>query len=128
MTTLTLGLRKNFKFFLHPFLGISDHFESFETQNFLDQFFSVINDHHLSILKLRCVSLSLCLSLCPSPFCYQGHTLISDNDIKLSGYDHGGLRSTFMMSRMTLTSKSPVRNPQRPPSTPIKDRGFLTHF
>ena len=30
-----------------------------------------------------------------------------------------------MVSSMTLSSKSPVRNPQRPPSTSIKDRVFL---
>ena len=41
-----------------------------------------------------------------------------DNDTKLSGYDPWGLSRSSMSSRMTLSSKSPVRNPQRPPSTP----------
>ena len=50
-----------------------------------------------------------------------------DNDTKLSGYDPWGLPRSSMLSRMTLSSKSPIRNPQRPPRgflTPI----FLTHF
>ena len=51
-----------------------------------------------------------------------------DNYTKRSGYYHGGLPCTFMMLWMTLSSKAPVRNPQRPPSTPMKDKGFLTHF
>ena len=51
-----------------------------------------------------------------------------DNDTKPSEYDSWGLPSTFMMSRMTLSSQSPVRNPQRPPSTPVKDPPFLTYF
>ena len=33
-----------------------------------------------------------------------------------------------MMSRMTLSSKTPVRNLQPPPSIDFKDRGFLAHF
>ena len=44
-----------------------------------------------------------------------------DNDTKLSGYVPWGLPSTSIMSWMTLSSKSPVRNPQRPPSTPLLD-------
>ena len=32
------------------------------------------------------------------------------------------------MSRMTPSSKYPVRNHQRPPSMDFEDRGFLTHF
>ena len=51
-----------------------------------------------------------------------------DIDTKLSGYDPWGLPSTSIRSRMTLSSKSPVRNPQRPPSTHILDPPFLTHF
>ena len=38
-----------------------------------------------------------------------------DIDTKLSGYDPWSLPSTSMTSRMTLSSNSPVRNPQRPP-------------
>ena len=59
------------------------------------------------------------------------HQYISKNkdiDTKLSGYDPWDLPSTIMMSRIILLSKSPVRNPQCPPSTPIKDKGFLKHF
>ena len=48
-----------------------------------------------------------------------------DNDMKISGYDPCGPPSTSMMSRMTLSSKSPVRNPQHPPSTPMKDSPIL---
>ena len=44
-----------------------------------------------------------------------------DNDTKLSGCDHQGLPRSSMMSRMTLSSMSPVRKPQHPPSTPILD-------
>ena len=51
-----------------------------------------------------------------------------DNDMKLSEYDPWGLPSTSMTSTMTLSTKSPVRNPQCPPSTNIKDIPFLTHF
>ena len=47
---------------------------------------------------------------------------------KLSGYDPGGLQRTLETSMMILSSKSPVRNPQCPPSTPMKNKGFLTHF
>ena len=36
-----------------------------------------------------------------------------DNDTKLSGYDPWGLPSTSRMSWMTLSSMSPVGNPQR---------------
>ena len=38
------------------------------------------------------------------------------DDTKFSWYDPWGVPSTSIMSRMTLSSKSPVRNPQRPPS------------
>ena len=34
----------------------------------------------------------------------------------------------FMTSRMTISSKSPVRNHQRPPSMDFEDGGFLTHL
>ena len=33
--------------------------------------------------------------------------------------------STFEMSRMTMSSMSPARNPQRPPSTPYQGQGVL---
>ena len=42
-----------------------------------------------------------------------------DNDMKLSGYDPCGLPRTFITSWMTLSSKSLIRNPQHPPSTPF---------
>ena len=48
-----------------------------------------------------------------------------DIDTKLSGYDPWGLPSTSTTSRMTLSSKSPVRNNQGPPSTPMKDPPIL---
>ena len=41
-----------------------------------------------------------------------------DNDTKLSEYDPWGLPRSSMLSRMTLSSKFPIRNPQRPLSTP----------
>ena len=41
-----------------------------------------------------------------------------DNDMKLSGYDPWGLPRSSMLPRMTLSSKSPIRNPQRPPRAP----------
>ena len=41
-----------------------------------------------------------------------------DNDTKPSGYDPWGLPRSPMLSRMTLSSKYSVRNPQHPPSTP----------
>ena len=44
-----------------------------------------------------------------------------DNDTKPSGYDPWGPPRSSMVSRMTLSSKSPVRNPQCPPSTPLLD-------
>ena len=51
-----------------------------------------------------------------------------DNDTKFSGYDPWGLPSTSIRTRMIMSSKSLVRNPQGPPSTPILDPRFLTHF
>ena len=79
---------------------------------------------------LQC--LFVCLSVCYVFVTMVTHPHISaknkDNDTKLSGYDPWGVPSTSMTSGMTLSSKSPVRNPKRPPSTPIKDRWFLTHF
>ena len=39
-----------------------------------------------------------------------------DNDTKLSGYGPWGLLSTYITSWMTLSPKSPVRNPQHPPN------------
>ena len=40
----------------------------------------------------------------------------------------GVKKTSFMMSGMTMSSMSLVRNPQRPPSTPLLDPPFLTHF
>ena len=42
-----------------------------------------------------------------------------DNDMKPSGYDPWGPPRSSMVSRMTLSSMSTVRNPQCSPSTPI---------
>ena len=44
-----------------------------------------------------------------------------DNDTKLSGYDPWGLPRSSTLSRMTPSSKCPVRNLQCPPSTPLLD-------
>ena len=44
-----------------------------------------------------------------------------DNNMKLSRYDPWGQIRSSMTSRMTLSSKCPVKNPQCPPSTPKKD-------
>ena len=75
---------------------------------------------------------SVCLSICYVFVNMVTHPCISaknkDNDRKLSGYDPWGLTRSSMSSRMTLSSKSCVRNPQRPPSTPLPDPPFLTHF
>ena len=51
-----------------------------------------------------------------------------DNTSKLPGYDPWDLQTTSIMSRMTLSSKSPIRQPQCPPSTPFLDPPFLIHF
>ena len=51
-----------------------------------------------------------------------------DNNTKLSGYDPWGQTRSSLTSSVTLSSKSPVRNPQRPPCTTMKDPPFLTHF
>ena len=48
-----------------------------------------------------------------------------DIDTQLSAYDPWGLPSTFCMSRMTLSSTPPLRNPQHPPSIPILDTPIL---
>ena len=42
-------------------------------------------------------------------------------ELKFSGYLPWGKKTWFMTSGMTLPSMSPVRNPQRPPSTPLLD-------
>ena len=44
-----------------------------------------------------------------------------DNDKKLSAYDPWGLPNTSIMSCMTLSFMSLVRNHQHPPSTPLPD-------
>ena len=44
-----------------------------------------------------------------------------DNDTKPSGYDPWGPPRSSMVSRITLSSLPPVRNPQRPPSTLLLD-------
>ena len=56
------------------------------------------------------------------------HTSNKDITTKLSGYLSWGQTRSSMTSRMTLSSRSPVRNHHCPPSTLIKERGFLTHY
>ena len=82
---------------------------------------------YISILKLS----NVCLSVSPSVRdIFLKNPYISsknkDNDTKLSGCDPWGLPRSSMLSRMTLSSKSPIRNPQRTPSTPHLDLCFLT--
>ena len=72
-----------------------------------------------------------CMSVCLSDVCLlrfftkTTNLYISaknkDNDTKPSGYDPWGLSRSSMLSMMTLSSKSPDRNPQHPPSTPLLD-------
>ena len=66
-----------------------------------------------------------CLSVCVPFFTMKTNPYISaknkDNDTKPSGYDPWGLPRSSRLSKMTLSSKSHVRNPQRPPSTPLLD-------
>ena len=66
------------------------------------------------------VRTSVCTSVCTWPFTFSvSHPY--NNDMKPSGYDPWGLPRSSMSSRITLSSMSPVRNPQRPPSTPLLD-------
>ena len=78
--------------------------------------------HPIYIKFLQCL-LSVCLCVCNVFFTMVTNPYIlaknKDNDTKLSGYDPWGLPRPSMLSRMTLSSKSPIRNPQRPQSTPI---------
>ena len=66
-----------------------------------------------------------CLSLCHVFFTKTTNIYISakndDNDTKPSGYDPWGPPRSYMVSRTTLSSMSPVWNPQCPPSTPLLD-------
>ena len=56
------------------------------------------------------------------------HTSNKDINTKLSEYlPWGEIRSSITLN-MTMSSNYPVRNPQRPPSTPLRDPPFLTHF
>ena len=68
---------------------------------------------------LQC--LFVCLFVCHVFVTMVTHPYISaknkDDDTTLSGYDPLRLPSTSMMSRMSLSSKYPVGNPQRPPHT-----------
>ena len=65
----------------------------------------------------------VCLSVCDVFLTKTTNLYIStkdrDNDTKSSGYDPWGPKRSSMMSKMTLSSKSRVRNPQCPPSTPL---------
>ena len=55
------------------------------------------------------------------------HTSNKDINMKMSGYLPWGQTRSSMTSRVTLSFKSPVRNFQCPPSTPILEPPFLTH-
>ena len=50
------------------------------------------------------------------------------NFMKLSWLFNFGLLRWYMMSKMTPSSKTLVRNHQPPPSMHFLDGGFLTHF
>ena len=56
------------------------------------------------------------------------HTSNWDISTKFSWYLPRGKKTSFVMSGMIMSSMSPVRNPQCPPSTPLLDPPFLTHF
>ena len=49
------------------------------------------------------------------------HTSNKDINMKFSGYLHWGTKTSFMTSGMTMSSMSPIRNPQCHPSTPLLD-------
>ena len=77
--------------------------------------------------------MSVSLSVSLSCFCHVfSNAYISaknkDNSMKLLAYDPWALHSQSRMSANTLSSMSPVRNPQRSPSTPLLNPPFLTHF
>ncbi len=54
--------------------------------------------------------------------------LLIEINTKFSGYLPWGKKTSLMTSGTTLFSMSPVRNPPRPPSPPLLDPPFLTHF
>ena len=56
------------------------------------------------------------------------HTSIHARDLKFGTQVKNHMSWQSMMSRMTPSSKYPVRNPQHPPSMDFEDGGFLTHF
>ena len=55
------------------------------------------------------------------------HTSDWDINTKFSGYVPWGEKTSFMTSWMTLSSMSPIRNPQRPLSTPLLDPPHSWH-
>ena len=71
------------------------------------------------------VCMNVCMSVMMFFFTKTTNIYISfknkDNDTIPSGYDSWGPPRSSIVSRMTLSSKSPVRNPQGPPSTPLLD-------
>ena len=83
--------------------------------------FSFQDQKNILCKFLQC--LSVCVCVCYVFVTEVTHPYISaknkDTDTKLSGYDPWGLPLSSMMSRMTMSSMSPVRNPQCPPSTPM---------
>ena len=56
------------------------------------------------------------------------HTSNQAKELKFGTQVKNHISWESMMSRMTPTSKYPVRNPQHPPSMDFKDGEFLTHF
>ena len=55
-------------------------------------------------------------------------TSIHARELKVVTHFTNRISSRSMMSRMTPSSKYPVRNDQWPQNADFKDRGFLTHF
>ena len=79
---------------------------------------------NFTLLSSLVLSLSLsCMRLSIYSQIIYNFTEHEDNKTKLSGYDTWGQTRSSMTSRMTLSSKSPVRNLQCPPCPP-----FLTPY
>ena len=56
------------------------------------------------------------------------YTSIHARELKFGTQVKNHISWWFMIPRMTLSSKTPVRNHQHPPSMDFKDGEFLTHF
>ena len=77
---------------------------------------SILNSSSVCLLFVVCMSRFFTMTT--NPYISAKN---KDNDTKHSGYDPWGLRRSSMLSSMILSSKSPVRNSQYPPSTPLLD-------